>query len=303
MMKRSRREEVRLAYLLILPACLLIGVVAFFPILYAFWLSLHRRMPVFDISYFVGLGNYRFLLQDPRFLSSLLNTTYFAFVSVSLELAFGLMMALLLNRAFRGRGLFRAIALIPWAIPTVVSARMWEWILNPDFGLLNYLLRQMGLLSLRFSQGDALSLNWLGDRCLAMHALILADVWKTSPFAALILLAGLQLIPEELYEAAKVDGAGRWRIFRQITFPMLQPFILVALLFRTLDAFRIFDLVYVLTGGGPANTTETLSLYAYKLLFQTLEFGYGSAVAVATFLVVLLISGLSILLLRGRAYE
>src|SRR5574337_294828 len=143
-------------------------------------------------------------------------------------------------------------------------------------------------------------LNWLGDRVLAMHALILADVWKTSPFAALILLAGLQMIPEELYEAARVDGAGRWQIFRRITLPLLLPFILIAFLFRTLDAFRIFDLVYVLTGGGPANTTETLSLYAYKLLFQTLQFGYGSAVAVITFLTVLLISAVCILLVRRQ---
>jgi multiple sugar transport system permease protein len=171
---------------------------------------------------------------------------------------------------------------------------MWEWILNPDFGLLNYLLQQIGLLSS--------PLNWLGDRVLAMHALILADVWKTSPFVALILLAGLQMIPEEVYEAARVDGAGRWQIFRRITVPLLLPFILIVLLFRTLDAFRIFDLVYVLTGGGPANTTETLSLYAYKLLFQTLQFGYGSAVAVVTFLTVLLISAACILLLRRQSH-
>lgn len=294
-MKRSKRDEVRLAYLLVLPASLLMGAMALFPILHAFWLSLHRRMPIFDISSFVGFGNYRFLLHDPRFWQSFLNTAYFSLVSVSLELAFGLLIALLLNGAFRGRGLFRALVLIPWAIPTVISARMWEWILNPDFGLLNYLLKQTGLLSS--------SLNWLGDRFLAMHALILADAWKTSPFAAMILLAGLQLIPEELYQAAKVDGAGQWRIFWHITLPLLQPFILIALLFRTLDAFRVFDLVYVLTGGGPANTTETLSLYAYKLLFQTLQFGYGSAVAVATFLGVMLISGVYLFLIRGRAHE
>src|SRR5574337_1640040 len=160
---------------------------------------------------------------------------------------------LLLHQPFRGRGLFRAFVLIPWAVPTVVSAKMWEWILNPDFGILNYLLMQTGLVST--------PINWLGDRVVAMHALILADVWKTSSFATLILLAGLQMIPEELYEAAQVDGAGRWRTFRLITLPLLQPSILIVLLFRTLDAFRIFDLVYVLTGGGPANTTETLSVY------------------------------------------
>lgn len=289
-----RKNEIRPALLMILPAYLFIGAVAIFPILHAFRISLDRRMPVFGISYFVGLDNYRFLLQDSRFWQSFLNTAYFSLLSVSLELTLGLLLAILLHGSFRGRGLFRAIVLIPWAIPTVVSARMWEWILNPDFGLLNYLLQQIGLLSS--------PLNWLGDRVLAMHALILADVWKTSPFVALILLAGLQLIPEELYEAARVDGASRWQIFRRITFPLLLPFILIALLFRTLDAFRIFDLAYVLTGGGPANTTETLSLYAYKLLFQTLQFGYGSAVAVATFLTILLISAVCISLLRRQSH-
>lgn len=281
------------AFLMILPACLLIGTVAVFPIVYAFTISLDRRMPVFGISYFVGVENYRFLLHDSRFWQSFLNTAYFSLLSVSLELAVGLILALLLSRSFRGRGLFRALVLIPWAIPTVVSARMWEWIFNPESGLLNYLLQQIGLLSS--------PLNWLGDHIFAIHALVLADVWKTSPFAALILLAGLQMIPEELYEAARVDGASRWQILRRITVPLLLPFILIALLFRMLDAFRIFDLVYVLTGGGPANTTETLSIYAYKLLFQTLQFGYGSTVAVATFLTVLLISAVCIVLVRRQS--
>ncbi|MCZ7625289.1 MAG: ABC transporter permease [Candidatus Methylomirabilota bacterium] len=282
------------AFLMILPASLMIGVIAIFPIVHAFRISLDRRMPVFGISYFVGVDNYRFLLQDSRFWQSFLNTAYFSLLSVSLELITGLILAILLHRSFRGRGLFRALVLIPWAVPTVVSARMWEWILNSEFGVLNYLLQQIGLLSA--------PLNWLGDRTLAMFALILADVWKTSPFAAIILLAGLQMIPEELYEAARVDGAGEWQIFRRITAPLLLPFMVIALLFRTLDAFRIFDLAYVLTGGGPASTTESLSLYAYTLLFQTLQFGYGSTVAVATFLAVLLLSAVYIVVFRRQRH-
>lgn len=282
------------AFLMILPASLMIGVIAIFPIVHAFRISLDRRMPVFGISYFVGVDNYRFLLQDSRFWQSFLNTAYFSLLSVSLELITGLILAILLHRSFRGRGLFRALVLIPWAVPTVVSARMWEWILNYEFGVLNYLLQQIGLLSA--------PLNWLGDRTLAMFALILADVWKTSPFAAIILLAGLQMIPEELYEAARVDGAGEWQIFRRITAPLLLPFMVIALLFRTLDAFRIFDLAYVLTGGGPASTTESLSLYAYTLLFQTLQFGYGSTVAVATFLAVLLLSAVYIVVFRRQRH-
>jgi multiple sugar transport system permease protein len=171
--------------------------------------------------------------------------------------------------------------LLPWAIPTVVSSRIWEWLYNVEFGLLNFLLTE-GLAS-----GPV---NWLGDPFWAMHAAILIDLWKSAPFAAILLTAGLQTIPRELYLAARVDGAGEWGIFRHIILPSLKPMILVVLLFRTLDAFRVFDAIYVLTGGGPGNTTETLSIYTYKVLFQTLQFGYGSALSVAMFLCVAVIS-------------
>jgi multiple sugar transport system permease protein len=147
---------------------------------------------------------------------------------------------------------------------------MWEWIYNTDFGILNYLL--------------GIKINWLGSPLWAIHAAILMDVWKTTPFVVILMTAGLQVIPKELHQAARVDGAGTWTIFRWITLPLLKPVILVVLIFRTLDAFRVFDAIYVLTGGGPANTTETLSIYAYKVLFQTLQFGYGSTLAVMMFL-------------------
>lgn len=285
-MRRLFEDEGKAGYAFLTPSLLFVGAVAFLPILAVFWLSLLRRMPVFGISRFVGLGNYVFLLQDPRFVKSLLNTAYITLVAVPLEVLFGLLIALLIHRSFKGRGMVRAVILIPWAIPTVVSAKMWEWILNPSFGLLNYLLGS--------------NLNWLGHPTFAIHAVILADVWKTTPFAALLLLAGLQVIPEDLYKAAKVDGAGPIRTFFAITLPLLKPALLIAFLFRTLDTFRIFDVVYVMTGGGPANTTETLSLYAYKLFFQTLEFGYGSAVSVITFLWIMAVSLVYIRLLLGR---
>jgi multiple sugar transport system permease protein len=195
---------------------------------------------------------------------------YFTTVSVSLELLLGLSIALLLNRPFRFRGFVRAVVLIPWAIPTVVSAKMWEWIYNTDFGILNYIIGS--------------KINWLGSPFLAMNAAVFMDVWKTTPFVAILLMAGLQIIPRELYQAAKVDGAGSWALFKKITLPLLKPVILVVLIFRTLDAFRIFDAIYVLTGGGPANATETLSIYAYKVLFQTLQFGYGSTLSVIVFM-------------------
>jgi multiple sugar transport system permease protein len=180
--------------------------------------------------------------------------------------------ALVLNSAIRGRGVLRAVVLVPWAIPTVVTAKMWEWMYNTDFGLLNYLL--------------GLKVNWLGSTMWAMNAAVFMDVWKTTPFVALLLTAGLQVIPRELYHAARVDGAGPLYMFRKVTLPLLMPIIIVVLLFRTIDAFRVFDAIYVLTGGGPANSTETLSIYAYKVLFQTLQFGYGSAISMVVFLCV-----------------
>ena len=256
----------------VLPALALLSVITIYPILYVIYLSAHRKLLIFNISRFIGFENYQFLLRDDRFWNALKNTFYFTGVSVSLELFLGLCIAILLNRPFRGKGLARAVMLIPWAIPTVVSARMWEWMYNTDFGLLNYLL--------------GIKINWLGSPFWALNAAIFMDVWKTTPFVAILLIAGLQVIPGELYQAARVDGAGSWQIFRKITMPLLRPAILIVLLFRTLDAFRVFDAIYVLTGGGPANTTETLSVYAYKVLFQTLQFGYGSKLSVVVFLCV-----------------
>jgi len=275
-------EEKRIGYLMLIPSIAVIASIAFFPILSVFWLSLYRKMLIFNISKFVGLGNYKFLIQDDRFWGSLVNTLYFTCVSVGLEFFLGLFMALLINREFRGKGWMRAVILVPWAVPTVVSAKMWEWMYNAEFGILNHLLVSSRLLDH--------AINWLGDRFWAIHAAILMDVWKTTPFVALLLTAGLQMIPQDLYQAATVDGANDWYIFKRITLPLLKPVILVVLLFRSLDAFRVFDAVYVLTGGGPANTTETLSIYAYKVLFQTLQFGYGSAIASAIFFGSIIIS-------------
>ncbi len=284
-MSRSQSHERTTHFLFLAPAFLILGSVLLYPGISVLWLSLHRRLLIFDISRFVGLDNFAYLMQDARFWNAFGNTLYFTTVSVSAELLLGLGVAVLLHRAFRAKGLMRTVLLIPWAVPTVVSAKMWEWLYNPDFGLLNYLL--------------GLRINWLGAPALALHAAILMDVWKTTPFVALLLMAGLQTIPGELYQAARIDGASPWMVFRTITLPLLKPVILVVLIFRTLDAFRVFDAVYVLTGGGPANTTETLSIYAYKVLFQTLQFGYGSAIAVTVFLFVGLTSLLYVRQLRG----
>ncbi|WP_372241103.1 carbohydrate ABC transporter permease [Corallococcus terminator] len=260
-----------------MPAVLVLAVVALYPVLAAIWLSLHRFILVFGERRFTGLANYVYLFGDARFWSALANTAYFTAVAVTVELLLAVPLALLLNRSFPGRGLLRASVLVPWAIPTVVSARLWAWMFNPDYGLINRLL------------GGA-DINWLGAPGYALHAAILVDVWKTTPFVALLVLAGLQGIPEDLYKAARVDGASTWRQFRAITMPLLKPALLLAVLFRSLDAFRVFDAIYVLTEGGPANTTETLSIYAYKTLMRSGDFGYGSALSVMTFLCVVLLA-------------
>ncbi len=268
------------------PSLLLMCLVTVYPVFYVLWLSLQRKHLTFGIEKFLGFENYIALAGDARFWNALKNTAYFTATSVSLELALGLGIALLMNRAFKLKGLMRAVVLIPWAVPTVVSARMWEWLYNTDFGILNYLL--------------GTKVNWLGSTFWAMNAAVFMDVWKTTPFVAIILMAGLQTIPGELYQAARGDGAGPWAVFKNITLPLLKPVILVVLIFRTLDAFRVFDAIYVLTGGGPAQSTETLSIYAYKVLFQTLRFGYGSAISVMVFLLVGAISVFYIRLLsRG----
>lgn len=274
--------ERRYGYLFLIPAIVTIAIVAIYPIVNVFILSLSDRVLSLGIDRFAGLDNYLKLVNDPRFWGALKNTTIFTIVSVILELTIGMAIALFINRPFSLRGLIRAAVLLPWAIPTVVSAKIWAWIFNTDLGILNYLSTSIGIVG-----SDP---NWLGQQGLAMAAAITVDVWKTTPFAALLILAGLQVIPDELYRAASVDGANALQKFRHITLPHLKPVLLIVLLFRTLDAFRVFDAIYILTGGGPANSTETLSIYAYKIFFQTLDFGYGSTIAVTIFITVMIIS-------------
>jgi len=252
------------------PAVVLLAAVALYPVLAGAWMSLERIILVFHERRFVGLDNFRELAVDERFRAALGRTIYFTVVAVAAELALALPLALLLDRTVRGRGLLRALVLVPWAIPTAVSAKLWAWMLEPGFGLFS-----------RLWPGPAV--NWLGDPAAALHVSILLDVWKTTPFVALLVLAGLQRIPREMVEAAQVDGASPARIFWSLTLPLLRPAIGVALLFRALDAFRVFDAIYVLTAGGPANGTETLSIYAYKTLVRAGDFGYGAAIAMATF--------------------
>jgi multiple sugar transport system permease protein len=247
----------------------------------------------FTVPNFVGFGHYARLLSEPRLWEALDHTALFTAIAVTLEMLAGLLIALLMNRAFRGRGLVRAAVLIPWATPTAISAMIWHFLYDGQNGIVAKLFAEIGLIP---DMGALLS-----TRAWALFAVVLADVWKTAPFVALLLLAGLQTISASLYEAAQMDGASRWKQFVHVTVPMLKPTFFVALLFRTLDAFRVFDLIYVLTGGGPANSTESISIYAYKTMFAELDFGAGSALSVIVFACVLLISIVYVKLLGGEA--
>ena len=229
---------------------------------------------------FIGLENYIEIFKDERALASILFTLKFTVATVVLELLIGFAAALVMNKAFRGRGLVRAAILIPWAIPTSVSAMMWKFIYNDQYGLFNDILYKLGIIDNYQA--------WLSTADGSFMALVITDVWKTAPYMALLILAGLQIIPEELYEAAKIDGANIFQRFRYVTIPNVKGTVLVALLFRTLDAFRVYDLVSVMTGG--ANQTESVSLYAYNNLMKFLDFGYGSAMAVLVFVIVFIIS-------------
>jgi multiple sugar transport system permease protein len=283
-------EERRLARLLLSPALAVIALVAAYPIGYAIWLSLTEysvRVP--GKWRFVGFDNYTEAFGSSEFWESVKNTFIFTGLSVSLELAIGLGMALAMHAAFKGRGLLRTVVLVPWAVLTVVSAITWRTLFEPDLGLVPVILSKIGV---------AENVVWLGQQGYAMAVMILADVWKTAPFMALLLLAGLQVIPDDVYDAAKVDGATTWQRFRRITIPLLMPAILVALIFRTLDALRIFDLPYVLTGG--ANGTTTLSLIAHQELTTNRLIGYGSALAVLTFVIVMAVSFLYIRTVGGN---
>lgn len=267
------RAEVRAARVMVGPALALMALVTAYPVVMAAWLSTRRRILVFGEDRPVGLANVSHLLGDDRFWSALGNTLTFAGAAVTLELALGLGFAVLLDRRTPGSGLLRIAVLVPWALPTVVSARMWAWLLHPHHGVVGAWLSR---------GGD----DVLGTPAGAMLAAVVVDVWKTTPFVALLLLAGLKTIPDEVRRAAAVDGATGLTAFLRIDLPLLRGTIAVAVLLRGLDALRVFDAIWVLTEGGPANTTETLSIYAYKTLLRAGDFGYGSTLATATLLVV-----------------
>jgi multiple sugar transport system permease protein len=289
--QRSRGiPERRLAVLMVSPSLLLIAVVAAYPIGYAIWLSLHEySVRVAGLSRWAGLKNYTTALQDSAFWDAVQTTFIFTGFSVFFETLLGLAMAMAMHSAFRGQGLLRTVVLVPWAVLTVVTAITWQTIFEPTLGFVNSLLGAVGL------PDDTV---WLGQSPEALMVMIFADTWKTAPFMALLLLAGLQVIPDDIYEAAKVDGATAWQRFTKITLPLLKPALLVALIFRTLDALRIFDLPFVLTKG--AHGTTTLSLISYETFQTNRILGLGSALAVLTFLIVMIVSFVYIRFVGGN---
>ncbi|MGH7960461.1 MAG: carbohydrate ABC transporter permease [Candidatus Binatia bacterium] len=283
------QQEARLAWIFVLPALAVITLIALFPLLWTVWESLHvhdLRMP-WRGRPFVWLSNYAEALTEARFWGAIGHTALFTLSSVTLELVLGLGLALVLHHSYQGRGLVRAAVLVPWAMPTVVAALAWRFMFDSPAGIINVVAMDLGLSEEPFV--------WFAHPTAAWVPVILADVWKTTPFVALLLLAGLQNIDATLYEAARIDGANPWQQFRHITLPLLQPALLVALIFRMLDAFRVFDLVYVLTSGGPGTATEPIALYTFTTLLQNLRFGLGAALSVIIFLVTF---GLALLYIR-----
>lgn len=265
----------RLAWALMAPALAVMAAVAAFPVAWTAWESLHLhdlRMPWLGRP-FIGLDNYAATLTDTRVHEALIHTGLFAALSVSLEMAAGLGLALILDRITRARGVVHTAVLLPWAVPTVVGALVWRFMFESPDGIASTVLGAIGVAPP----------TWFADATAAWLPLVLADAWKTTPFVALLLLAGLQGIDRALYDAARVDGASPWRQFVDITLPLLGPSLLVAALFRTLDAFRVFDLVYVMTGGGPGTATEPLALLTHATLLQHLQFGRGAALSMLMF--------------------
>jgi ABC-type sugar transport system permease subunit len=279
-------------FLITVPALLIMLVVFVFPLVFSAWTSLHNfEITRPDRTRFIGLENYATLLQDDSFHRALINTLVYVFVAVPIEFLIGLGLALSLATITRGRGLFRTALVIPQMLAPAVMALMWKFMYNDELGIINQLLREFGV------NRPPL---WLTDTPLALFSIVIVEIWATVPIFVLLLLAGLLSIPQEYYEAATIDGGSPWAIFRYVTLPLLQPVILVALLIRGMDAFRVFDLVYVLTGGGPALRTDVLSYFIFRTAFTDRDFGLASAGAWIVS-IILLVGGLSLIrLLRRR---
>jgi ABC-type sugar transport system permease subunit len=284
---RIHRSDRYLGYLLVAPVLVALLAITGYPLAYNIWNSLH-----FDnLGYgglphnFTGVKNYSAVLKSAQWQSALERTLVFTAVSIAFDLVVALGLALMLHRQFRGRGFLRAAVLVPWAVPTVVSAMLWKTMFDPRAGFIDYFLAA-------FHPAWA-SLSWLGASTFrSWVAIFIADSWKNIPFVAILLLAGLQVIPGDVYEAARVDGATWWQSFRRITLPMLRPALSTALIFRTLQALLVFDVIYIMTGGGPGNSTETLSFLSYNTFIVSTDFGTGGAMSLLLVVLALVVSAI-----------
>lgn len=286
-----QRRQQRAGWVFLTPTLIILALVGLYPLAQTFYVSLtDARMASGEPSRFVGLQNYVDLFELKPFWNAVGTTVFFTLVSVTIELALGLVIALILSEGMRARGLLRAAILVPWALPTVVSARMWNYMLVDTYGVVNDLLvTRLHLLPEKVA--------WLAEPGLALGAVIAVDVWKTTPFVVLLMLAGLQLIPRQTFEAAAVDGASKWQQLWRITLPMLKPTILVVLIFRTLDALRIFDAVWVLTRGQLG--TETMATFTYRQMIDFRKIGFGSAASVTIFVLIAVFVVVYLLAARG----
>ena len=271
------RYRTKMAWLFVLPTLLVLLVAAGWPLVRTVWFSFtDASLSALSEKDWIGFDNFMFLFQDEGWWQSVSNTLIFAVSSVFFETLFGLMIAVILHANFRGRPWVRTAVLVPWAIPTIVSAKMWRWMFNDVYGVVNAMLLKLGLIDQ--------PLAWTADTNLSMLTVIIVDVWKTTPFMALLLLAGLQMLPQECFEAARVDGIHPLRVFYRVTLPLLKPTIVVAVIFRMLDALRVFDLFYILTSG--STDTMSMSVYARQQLFDFQSVGLGSAASTLLFVLI-----------------
>jgi trehalose/maltose transport system permease protein len=286
---RLQRRQTRLAWMLLAPSLAVVVLVAFYPLGQTIYQSFtNKQFLALEPTKWIGLENYTNLIHDTIFRDAVWTTIKFTLITVAFEFVLGLIIALVVNSNFKGRGVMRAVMLVPWAIPTVIAAQMWNWMYNDVYGVVNSLLLKVHLIDHPIA--------WTAQQNTSLGAVAAVDIWKTTPFVALLLLAGLQVIPGELYEAAATDGANKWQQFWRITLPLLRPAILVALIFRTLDALRVFDVFFVLLG--QQQNTQSMAVYVQNTIVTVGDVGYGAAISVAIFLIIAMFVAVYVTFLR-----
>lgn len=277
------------------PAIIVIGIIFLYPVGYTIWVGFFKLSltSAANSAKWIGIKNYLSLLKDPTLRQVIQNTITYVIISVPLEILFGLMSAQLLDPFFRGRNIIRALWLVPFMFTPVVVAYQWKWLFNDQSGLINYILMSLGIIDNKIA--------WLSDPLLAMPSVIITDIWFTTPFVTLLLLAGIQSLPIEPFESAEVDGASGWQKFLYIRLPLLRPIMLVVILLKTMDAMKVFDHIYIMTYGGPGLKTEVIMTYAYKIGFVTFNVGQAAAVSVFSLFLMLLTTGIILLLFRQKS--